>query len=282
MTRNDPRQRHEPRRFPRDLWHPARTAGRALVDLVFPPRCAGCGAWGTTAPVRTGGSLPFADFCSPCCAELGALSTLPCCPHCGSGVSSFELSQGRCATCRERGVLCDGLVRCGPYRSGLRTVVRGYKYHGRELLEPALGGWLGAMVEQAPWIARVDAVLPVPTHWRRRLTRAYYPPEALAAHVSRQCRLPRADVLRRIRAGSRQIGLSFTDRVENVRGAFTMVPGAALQRARLLLIDDVRTTGATLGECVRVLRRAGAAEVFAAVVAVVDWTPGSAQYLDAI
>jgi predicted amidophosphoribosyltransferase len=77
-------------------------------------------------------------------------------------------------------------------------------------------------------------------------------------------------VLRRVRGGPHQIGLSHSQRVENVRGAFAMARGVTLRGARLLLVDDVMTTGATLNECAKVLRRGGAAEVYAAVVLTVD------------
>jgi predicted amidophosphoribosyltransferase len=125
-------------------------------------------------------------------------------------------------------------------------------------------------VASAPWRSRVEAVVFVPSLWRRRVLRPYYAAESLARLVAGGTRLPQLPLLRRIRGGSHQIGLSFPQRVENVRGAFAMARGATLQRAKLLLIDDVMTTGATLNECAKVLRRAGAEEVYGAVVVTVD------------
>ena len=154
--------------------------------------------------------------------------------------------------------------------AGLEALIRAYKYHGRTRLEPLLSGWLSEAVASAPWWSRVEAIVSVPTHWRHGLGRPLYAADALADRVAKAAALPRARVLRRVRAGPHQIGLSFSDRAANVRGAFAMCRGVTMNGTRLLLIDDVKTTGATLNECAKVLRAGGAAEVFAAVVVVVD------------
>ena len=158
------------------------------------------------------------------------------------------------------------MVRVGPYHSLLGQLVRAYKYHDEGRLEPVLGRWLADAVQSACWRERVEAVVSVPAHWRRQLLRASYPADALATIIARRTSLPRVSLLRRIKAGPHQIGLSYREREKNVRGAFALRPGVKLGDARLLLVDDVRTTGATLGECAKVLRRAGAKEVYAAVV----------------
>jgi len=145
-------------------------------------------------------------------------------------------------------------------------LLRGYKYQGREQLGPMLGRMLAEVVSTAPWRARVEAVVAVPTHWRHRLNRQLHAAEVLAAHVAQATELPYLPLLRRVRAGPHQVGLAATRRYENVRGAFALRRGAALRAARILVVDDVRTTGATLEECAKVLRRGGAAEVYGAVV----------------
>lgn len=154
----------------------------------------------------------------------------------------------------------------GIYRDLLGQLLRAYKYHGREELALLLGGWLTEAIETAPWRERIEAVVSVPTHWIRRFNRPFHAADALASFVARKVRLPHVPVLRRTRAGPHQIGLSDTERTANVRGAFAIRKGMTLRDAKLLLIDDVRTTGATLEECAKVLRRGGAAEVYAAVV----------------
>lgn len=139
-----------------------------------------------------------------------------------------------------------------------------------------LGGWLADAVKTASWVCCIEAVVSVPTHWSHRLRRPLYAAETLAAVVAKRTHLPHLPILRRIRGGPHQIGLSHTRRAENVRGVFAIGKGVTLRGAHLLLIDDVKTTGATLAECAKVLRKGGAAEVYGAVLATAgDAQPGS-------
>jgi ComF family protein len=164
------------------------------------------------------------------------------------------------------------MARVGRYRASLGRLVRAYKYRGREEVELMLAQWLCEAIRAAPWLDRVEGVVSVPTHWRHQLGRPLYAADALARLTARDLELPRLPILRRTRAGRHQVGLVASKRIENVRGAFALRPGVAMKDAKLLLIDDVRTTGATLEECAKVLRKGGASEVYAAVVAKVHWS----------
>lgn len=246
---------------------------RSLADLVFPPRCMACGTWR---------DLGKGTFCGPCRETVERDRAAPTCPTCAAPVSPYEVSLGRCGHCRGRSLRVDATVRAGIYRDVLGQLLRTYKYRGREELTALLGGWLAEAVETAPWRERVEAVVSVPTHWKRRFNRPFHAADALAAFVARKVSLPQVPILRRVRAGPHQIGLSPTERTANVRGAFALRKGIALRGARLLLIDDVRTTGATLEECAKVLRRGGAAEVFAAVVLRVGSTDSTSSILSTI
>ena len=144
------------------------------------------------------------------------------------------------------------------------------------------GELLAEAVETAPWRGCIEAVVSVPTHWKRRFHRPFHAADALASYVAGRIVLPHVSVLRRVRAGPHQIGLSPTERTANVRGAFALRKGLTIRGARVLLIDDVRTTGATLEECAKVLRRGGAAEVYAAVVLQVGWTHSKSRVLSLI
>jgi ComF family protein len=179
-------------------------------------------------------------------------------------------------------------IRVGPYRNSLGaltrlgTLLRTFKYHGRAELGETLGSWLGEAVDAASWRDRIEAVVTVPTHWKHRLVRPLYAAELLASVVARSAGLPETRMLRRVRAGPHQIGLSYTARHANVRGAFAVRRGVKLHQARLLLVDDVKTTGATIEECARILRAAGAAEVYAAVAVKVPWTAPTGQAIRSI
>jgi ComF family protein len=132
------------------------------------------------------------------------------------------------------------------------------------------------------WMARAgrelltdaDALVPVPLHWRRRWARRFNQSAALAGAISAVCGVPVAhNGLKCVRATPQQVGRSRTERADNVQGAFVVPPENRVQIAgrRLVLVDDVLTSGATIDACTRVLLRAGAAHidvlVFARVVA---------------
>ncbi len=232
------------------------------MDLAFPPRCSLC---------HGSGPVEAAPFCRLCTELLNDERSEPACPRCAAAVAPHELSGRKCGDCRDRPLRVVETVRVGAYRGRLAHLIRTYKYRGREELGPVLGGWLAAAVSDAPWLDRVEAIVSVPTYWKHRLTRPFYAAGALASVVAKKTGLPHPPILRRVRGGPHQIGLSYTARQENVRGAFAMRRGVKLRNARLLLIDDVKTTGATIEECAKILRQAGAAEVYAAVVVNVDW-----------
>lgn len=243
------------------MMRPFRLVTQGAVDLLFPQRCGLCRG----LPECGGDAL-----CGYCAAAVAKLRRRPGCPTCGSSVARYEVSRGLCRLCRERPWPILGTVRVGPYADELGALVRVYKYHGREELGSLLGGWLVETVTNAPWLDRVEAVVSIPTHWRHRLSRPFHAADALAAIVATRIGLPHVPVLRRVRAGRHQIELrGYTARVENVRGAFALQRGVVLHDARFLLIDDVKTTGATIRECTNVLRRGGAAEVYAAALVVV-------------
>ena len=125
-----------------------------------------------------------------------------------------------------------------------------------------MGRWIGQAGREL--LAEADALVPVPLHWRRLWARRFNQSAMLAAAVSRQTGVPvAADALKRVKPTAQQVGLSRTERAANVQGAFR-VPGdgkVAVTGRRLVLIDDVLTSGATVDGCARALLRAGAANV---------------------
>ncbi len=243
------------------------------VDLLFPPQCILCRGW-----VGAGTS----PLCSGCSGLIENDRKKPACPTCASSVAPYEVSERRCRWCRGGRLPIVETVRVAQYAEGLGQLVRSYKYHGREELEPVLGGWLAQAVDNAPWLDRVEAVVSVPTHWKHRITRPLYAADALASIVAAKIGMRHVPLLRRVRAGPHQIGLSYAQRLRNVRGAFALRRNVTLRDARLLLIDDVKTTGATLNECAKVLRRGGAAEVYAAIVVTAGWDRSTGQTLPSI
>lgn len=239
-----------------------RSIGTGLVNLLFPPVCLVCRNVLGGEPARC---------CATCDALLAAERAEPACPRCGQSVGPVDGPGEGCRSCRDGRSHLAGMVRVGPYGPALGRLLRGFKFQGREEFEPILGAWLSEAVVRAPWLERVEAIVPVPTHWRHRVRRPLHAADLLARHVSESVRVPLLRALRRTRAGPHQVGLTFTQRLENVRGVFAMRRRVEVRGKRLLLLDDVRTTGATIEQCASVLRKAGAAEVYGAVLLKVTW-----------
>jgi ComF family protein len=158
------------------------------------------------------------------------------------------------------------------YDDVARALAQRFKYSDRLDLATMMGRWMARAGREL--LIDADALVPVPLHWRRFWTRRFNQSAALAAAINKIRDVPILhNVLKRVRATAQQVGLSKTQRADNVQGAFK-VPNerkADIAGRRLVLIDDVLTSGATVDSCARVLLRAGAAHVdvlvFARVVA---------------
>ncbi len=231
--------------------------GSALSELVFPHICPGC---------DEAGPLSSDGLCPACHEALRDQLGQHYCDRCASSAGPFAANDGRCSVCRGRPWTVAGTARLGPHRGRLRDLLLAFKYGGREELDRFFGHHLGGDLRERPWFEQVEALVAVPTCWHRRALGRPYVATALATEVSRATGLPSLPLLRRIKRERSQIGLSHAGRMKNVRGAFSLARGVELNRAVVCLVDDVATTGATLAECARVLKGAGAAKVFAAVV----------------
>jgi ComF family protein len=147
-----------------------------------------------------------------------------------------------------------------------------------------MGRWLAERLAAAPWADLVQVIVPVPLHWRRRFSRGFNQAEGLARELAASD-LPAGEAgrrvsarrLLRVRSTPHQRLLAAGQRRQNVRGAFRVRDGAAdLEGRNVLLVDDVMTSGTTIAECTRVLKKAGAQAVYVAVVATADYDdPGS-------
>jgi ComF family protein len=161
----------------------------------------------------------------------------------------------------------DAVVAVGSYQGLLREAVHGLKYGRRRGLAPPLGELLARRLEPVLPEWWPDVVLPVPIHWSRRLRRGFNQAEMLADEVARIAGLrPDYSALARIRRTRSQVGLSGDARRRNLSGAFRVRYPAAVAGRSILLVDDVYTTGATLAECGRALRAAGARAVYGLVL----------------
>lgn len=192
--------------------------------------------------------------------------------------------EGRCALCRSGLRGFDAAYCFGSYEGVLRQLIHLYKYGRiRTLARPLADLAMNAF----PREERLDAIVPVPLHWRRRWQRGFNQSALLARALSRRTGIPLLDALVRARPTAAQAGLSNTGRRQNVAGAFRLRRGAdhrfpwsaslPTRGRRVLLIDDVMTTGSTAAACATALKRAGAARVVLLTVARVDRRMGGAR-----
>ena len=227
-----------------------------LLNLLFPPRCANCDA-----------DLPDGDGDVRLCADcrlLLAPEVWPCCSACGAAGRLAE----SCPWCRKMRLRFDAVVPLGGYHQGLRDVVLRMKRPAHRTLSAAMGRLLAERRGKLLADFRPDVIVPIPMFWARRLVRGANNPEILAARLGRHLRVPvRLRLLVRRRNTSPQMNLSPSARFKNVRGAFAVSSKSGLQDARVLLVDDTLTTGATCSEAAKMLKRAGAAAVACAVIA---------------
>ena len=232
-----------------------RRLGRAVVDGVLPPRCLACGAT-VDAPDALCGTCwaAITFFAPPWCAVCG----LPF-PHpMGEGAVCADCARERMSWDRARAVL--------RYDRHSRRLVLMLKHGDQTHLARAFGRWMHRAGGEV--LAGAELLMPVPLHWTRLFGRRFNQ-SALLAQAIRAAGGPAvgADWLVRRRRTPSQGTLGPLARARNVRGAFALRRGRSVKGKRVVLIDDVLTTGATAEECARVLRRAGAAWVGVLVLA---------------
>lgn len=238
-----------------------RAAADGLASVLFAARCRLCEELLTTAS-----RVPV---CPACLGRVRPLELPVACHRCQRPLSLASHAPDTlplCGPCRQEETLFDRLRTFGAYDGELRQLVVLLKYNRVRSLAGPLGSWLMLVVKDNPGLADVEAVVPVPLHRTRQRARGYNQAELLARELARELGRPVENRwLARIKDTPSQTGLTPAQREENVRGAFAA--RAKLDRRRILLVDDVCTTGATVNACARALKRAGAASVQAVTVA---------------
>lgn len=176
------------------------------------------------------------------------------------------LPDGVCSLCRANATNFERAYSYGTYEGSLAALVHLFKYKGIRTLSKPLGE---LMARGLPSSERFDAIVPVPLHWRKKLSRGFNQADLLAETIGRRTGIPVIHGLKRRRNTDTQAGLTNAMRRKNVDGAF-VATSCAFQGKRVLLIDDVVTTGATVSAAAKALCRAGAARVTVLTLARVD------------
>lgn len=221
------------------------------LDLLFPPRCAGC---------RRSGYL----LCPTCLRGMQPLPP-PFCRHCGLPLPTEAAS---CPACRQHRLHLHGLRCVQLYQNVLISTIHALKYTGQPRLAEPLGLLLARAFTQ--YGMRADGLIPLPLHSQRQQQRGYNQATLLARSCAAHLHIPcREDLVARTRATRAQVGLNAQQRQQNVSGAFALAPttqSRSLAGTTLVIIDDVCTTGATLEACAAPLYAAGAREIWGLVL----------------
>lgn len=231
--------------------------GGGLLNALLPPRCLACGVLVERPGALCGDCWDSIDFLGP-----------PLCACCGLPFDYDLGPEALCGACSREPPPLERIRAVMAYGETSRRLVAGFKYRDRTEGGPAFAGWMSRA--GTGLLAEAELILPVPLHWTRLFTRRYNQAALLAQQLGRAAERPVSlTALRRTRRTPPQVRLSAAGRQRNVSGAFAVRPAerAAVEGRRVLLVDDVFTTGATLSACAKALRRAGAAGVDALVLA---------------
>jgi ComF family protein len=236
----------------------SRLVVQGLNHLLWPAVCVNC---------REQISESDKNLCKKCWDELLLCTAGDYCPRCGRDASRYALVGGRCPDCQGREFHFDTIARSGVYEKTLQEMIVSFK-NGRTELDATLIFLLNPALQGSWFCDDIDFFVPVPLHWTRRLARGYNQSLLLAKKLRHRPASINTDLVRVRRTKSQPAMASPTARARNVAGAFAVRCGHGFAGRRICLVDDIKTTGATLNECAKTLKQAGAVRVYALVLAV--------------
>lgn len=230
---------------------------QAALSLFYPPTCEGCGA-------EVG---PGEYLCHPCQACAPRILP-PFCSKCSEPFFGAISNPFSCSNCANQTLHFDAAVAAYRARGIVRRLIHEFKYHQHEYLRHIIGDWLAEVVNDGRLDpAQFNVIIPVPLHPAKQRERGFNQAVLLARSFSARTGIPMKAALNRVLFTRTQTAFDRAERRQNLRNAFRLRTGQDVQGLRVLLIDDVLTTGSTLSECARVLKKAGAASVHAATAA---------------
>lgn len=224
---------------------------RELALFIYPQTCPGCGQ-----PIHSDRSEPF---CPDCLRTLEFISE-PYCPVCGVPYEKEMPNPHLCGDCLSGIHYFDRARSTGSYRGSLREVLHRFKYGGRTFLARPLAHMLISPGKHLARLHKIDHIIPVPLHPKRLRQRGFNQASLLARRLGSALKIS-VDYasLQRSRWTEPQTGLTRRQRAANVKGAFSLKSNAKVKGKGILVVDDVLTTGETVNQCVRVLKKDGGA-----------------------
>lgn len=237
-----------------------RQLARDLIDFLLPPVCAVCRR-------QVPADSRHSAFCPTCELQLSPVPVNRC-RACGAEAGPFAKSDDGCRQCRGKGLRFDSVTCLGMYESHLKTAILGAKWAYSAVRINSLGRLLASARRTELATLNVEVILPIPDHWRRRIWKRFNAAGLIAFEVAAGLgvRCEWRD-LARARPTRQQKRVAHSHRFENQRGSFRLMNAAAYRGRRVLLVDDVVTTGATCSEASRLLKEAGCLEVHVAALA---------------
>jgi len=231
---------------------------QGLNQLLWPAVCANC----KKSICETDNAL-----CKNCWDELLFCTAGDYCRRCGRDASKYALINGACPNCQDNQIHFDRIARSGVYADALQQMILAFK-NGRTELDLTLGFLANSALAGSGFYNEIDFFVPVPLHWTRRLIRGYNQSLVLAKKLKHPTAKISTDIVRIRQTKPQPAMASPAARARNVAGAFAVRKGHNFAGKNVCLIDDIKTTGATLNECAKILKEAGASKVFALVSAV--------------
>ncbi len=231
---------------------------QSFNQLLWPTVCISC---------RQSISQTDNKLCKNCWDQLLTCTGADYCRRCGRDVGRFAMLAGICPDCQGKEVQFDSIARAGVYDQILQKMILAFKNGGTEL-DSVLAFLANSALEGSGFYHDVELFVPVPLHWTRRLFRGYNQSHVLAGKISHSTATISTDLVRIRRTRAQPAMVSPAARARNVAGAFGVRYRHEFAGRKICLIDDIKTTGATLNECAKMLKQAGASKVFALVLAV--------------
>ena len=231
---------------------------QSFNQLLWPAVCINC---------RISISETDNNLCGNCWDRLVICTGSDYCRRCGRDTGKFALLAGKCPDCQGKEVRFDRIARAGIYEHTLRKMILSLK-NGRTELDSVLGFLGNSALQGGGFTNEVDIFVPVPLHWTKRLIRGYNQSHVLVNKLKHDTAKISTDLIRIRRTKSQPAMVSAAAREKNVAGAFAVRNRHKFDGRKICLVDDIKTTGATLNECAKTLKQAGASKVFALVLAV--------------
>ncbi len=224
-----------------------------LADILFPPECRACG----TALIADGEH----PFCPECLSTINFVAS-PLCSSCGLPFTETDGVNHLCEECILSTPPFSMARALGKYEGALLDTIHLFKYNGKVSIGEALGRMMAKACYDSLATGDYSLIIPVPLHPKKLRERGFNQSLILARQISKRFSVPIDFItLRRVIHTESQVGLSRQKRAVNVRGAFEVTDQTGIENKKILLIDDVYTTGSTARECSKILMKNGAKEV---------------------